>query len=276
MSQQEYDNAIHMGGSIETALNGRYRLDPFEIIKEAFSQTFKHFWSFLPATIGLFATQIGILMLMLTLLLGAPSHLFEAFVGQRELTTDMISSVWLANFTSEVLIAPLYAGASLMGLSHAIGFRSKPRHLLKGLAFALPVTVAICLSATLQSVASMIFPLLSLYIAMVFSMAPLLICEKRVTPIKALSVSFRAVNKKLFQMATIYAVVGVLFLISFATAGFALIWALPFLFNVKGVIYREMFGVGVEVAVSKNDDNNLESSNTNTSSSSSGQDTFDA
>ncbi len=38
MSQQEYNNAIHMGGSIETALNGRYRLDPFEIIKEAFSQ----------------------------------------------------------------------------------------------------------------------------------------------------------------------------------------------------------------------------------------------
>ncbi|WP_025673527.1 hypothetical protein [Salinivibrio socompensis] len=276
MSQQEYNNAIHMGGSIETALNGRYRLDPFEIIKEAFSQTFKHFWSFLPAALGLFATQIGILMLMITLLLGAPSHLFEALVGQRELTTDMISSIWLANFTSEVLIAPLYAGASLMGLSHAIGFRSKPRHLLKGLAFALPVTVVICLSATLQSIASMIFPLFSLYVAMAFSMAPLLICEKRVTPMKALAVSFRAVNKKLFQIATIYAVVGVLFLISFATAGFALVWALPFLFNVKGVIYREMFGVGVEVAVSKNDDNNPERSNTNTSSPSSGQDTFDA
>ncbi|NUY55092.1 hypothetical protein BZG78_10570 [Salinivibrio sp. MA351] len=274
MSQQEYDNAIHMGGSIETALNGRYRLDPFEIIKEAFSQTLKHFWSFLPAALGLFATQIGILMLMLTLLLGAPSHLFEALVGQRELTTDMISSVWLANFTSEVLIAPLYAGASLMGLSHAIGFRSKPRHLLKGLAFALPVTVVICLSATLQSVASLIFPLLSLYVAMVFSMAPLLICEKRVTPMKALSVSFRAVNKKLFQMATIYAVVGVLFLISFATAGFALVWALPFLFNVKGVIYREMFGVGVEVTVSPKSENNPDKSNA--SSPSSGQDTFDA
>ncbi|SIN86142.1 hypothetical protein [Salinivibrio sp. ES.052] len=275
MSQQEYDNALHIGGSIETALNGRYRLDPFEIIKEAFSQTFKHFWSFLPATLGLFATQIGILMLMLTLLLGAPSHLFEALVGQRELTTDMISSIWLANFTSEVLIAPLYAGASLMGLSHAIGFRSKPRHLLKGLAFALPVTVVICLSATLQSVASMIFPLLSLYVAMAFSMAPLLICEKRVMPMKALTVSFRAVNKKLFQMATIYAVVGVLFLISFATAGFALVWALPFLFNVKGVIYREMFGVGVEVTVSQKEESNTTSAS-ETSSPSSDQDTFDA
>ncbi|OOE69017.1 MULTISPECIES: hypothetical protein [Salinivibrio] len=275
MSQQEYNNALHIGGSVETALNGRYRLDPFEIIKEAFSQTFKHFWSFLPATLCLFAAQIGILMLMLTLLLGAPSHLFEALVGQRELTTDMISSVWLANFTSEVLIAPLYAGASLMGLSHAIGFRSKPRHLLKGLVFALPVTVVICLSATLQSVASMIFPLLSLYVAMAFSMSPLLICEKRLTPVKALTVSFRAVNKKLFQMATIYAVVGVLFLISFATAGFALVWALPFLFNVKGVIYREMFGVGVEVTVSQNE-NKEGASHSTTNPSSSDQDTFDA
>ncbi|OOF31957.1 hypothetical protein [Salinivibrio proteolyticus] len=272
MSQQDFNNALHIGGSIETALNGRYRLEPFEIIKEAFTLTFKHFWSFLPAALCLFAVQVGILVLMLTLLLGDPSHLFEGLVGQREMTTDMVSSVWLSNFTSEVLVAPLYAGASLMGLAHAIGFRSKPRHLVKGLAFALPVTVVICLSATLQSVASMIFPLLSLYVAMVFSMAPLLICEKRLTPLKAMAVSFRAVNKKVLALATIYAVVGVLFLISFVTAGFALVWALPFLFNVKGVIYREMFGVGVEVTVSQNNDNNA----TPETSHSSGNDTFDA
>ncbi len=106
----------------------------------------------------------------------------------------------------------------------------------------------------MQTMANAVFSILGLYLAIAFSMTTLLICEKQLQPLNAILTSFRAVNRKILPLVGFNLILGVLFFLSIATMGLALIWTLPFLFNLKGIIYREMFGIGIEVSVTEPDD----------------------
>ncbi|WP_235869251.1 DUF2189 domain-containing protein [Veronia nyctiphanis] len=145
-----------------------------------------------------------------------------------------------------------------MGLSHAIGFTTRPRHLLKGIAYTLTLIIAVLVTTSLQSVSNQIIPLLGVYLGIGFSMTPLLICEKEMKATDAMWLSLRAITKKLLPLCAVYIVIAGLFVLSLLTAGVALIWAMPFLFNVKGIVYREMFGVGLSVTVSQDEDGETE------------------
>ncbi|WP_434360779.1 hypothetical protein NF212_08850 [Parasalinivibrio latis] len=252
--KKQFEHAIHIGGSMERALKGNYSLDVTKIVQEAVKVTASNFWSFLPATAILFTAQLTVMLIALKMQIGSPAELLEAFTNPSLMTSDYIYAAWVANFSADVLTAPLYAGASLMGLSHAAGFRSKPRHILKGFGYTAAVMVAMGATALMQTMANAVFSILGLYLAIAFSMTTLLICEKQLQPLNAILVSFRAVNRKILPLVGFNLILAVLFFLSIATIGLALIWTLPFLFNLKGIIYREMFGIGIEVSVSEPDE----------------------
>ncbi len=140
--KKQYEHAIHIGGSMERALTGKYTLDITQIVQEAVKVTASNFWSFLPATAILFTAQLTVMFIALKLQIGSPSDMLDAFTNPSTMTSEYIYAAWVANFSADVLTAPLYAGASLMGLSHAAGFRSKPRHILKGFSYTVAVMVA--------------------------------------------------------------------------------------------------------------------------------------
>ena len=74
---------------------------------------------------------------------------------------------------------------------------------------------------------------------------------------QSLLLSLRAVNKKIFVVATLY--LGVMFMFIFAAMfyGIGLILVLPFFFHLKGILYREMFGIKLKiVAKQKNNNDN--------------------
>ncbi|SKA58872.1 hypothetical protein [Enterovibrio nigricans] len=263
MNKQQLSNALHVGGSLENALSGQYNLSASSVVQEAVKLTQKHFWRFLPATIVLAGANLAIFLVVLSLMVDSPAQVISAFIGKGQMTPEMLAASRIALFASTVLSAPLYAGASLMGLSHAIGFRTKPRHIVKGLAYAMTVILAMSFISALQSFGNQILPLLGIFLGIAFSMTILLICEKRLRPVEAMIVSFRAITKKMIPLTLVYIVIAVLFLFSYATAGIALVWALPFMFNVKGVLYREMFGVGIEVTVSQEGDDDSSSGDGN-------------
>lgn len=263
MDKQQLSNALHVGGTLEDALSGNYKLSASSVIQEGMKLTQKHFWRFLPAITALVIVNVFIFIATLSLLIPSPSDFIEGVLGQREMTEELLRKGQIAVFISTILSAPLYAGVSLMGLSHAIGFRTKPRHILKGLNYALPVIIAMTCISMIQSISREIVPLLSLFFGIAFSMTLLLICEKRLKPLEAMAVSFRSMTKKMLPLSIIYLCIGFVFLLSYMTAGLALFWALPFVFNVKGVLYREMYGVGIEITVSKEGDDDSSSDKNN-------------
>lgn len=259
MDKQELNNALHVGGTIETALSGNYTLKAGVVLQEAVKLTHKHFWRFLPAILVLTLGNILLLMTVLYLFITDPDAVIQAYIGRGEMTPDLMYSGQIAMFTATILNAPLYAGASLMGLSHAIGFRTKIRHIFKGLVYAMPVIFTMATITILQAIGNQIIPLLGLLLGVMLSMVVLLICEKKVTPVEAMLISFRAISKKMVTLCIVYIVISMLFIFSYATMGLALVWTLPFLFNVKGILYREMFGVGIEITVSQKGDDDTSS-----------------
>jgi len=125
------------------------------------------------------------------------------------------------------------------------------------------------LTSSIQGIGNTIFPLVGLFLTMALSLAMTLVCEKRVTPLKAIQYSF---------MAAIYLVILIMMFISMATAGLGLLWTLPFFFNVKAIIYRNMFGITLQVMTIEGDnkDSTPPSSSPENGSTSSQGNTFDA
>nr|WP_087843598.1 hypothetical protein [Photobacterium malacitanum] len=254
--------SFHVGGSIEKAMAGDVELQPIAVLQEAFKITAKNFTRFLPAVICLFIAQIALLLLSLKVQLGSPNVFFDAFITGKGFTEEILKAGFMANFWSDVLIAPLYVGVSLMALNHAVGLPTKASQIVKGFSFTLVSIITMLLISSIQGIGSSIFPLVGLFLTMALSMAILLVCEKRVTPIKAIQYSFMATVRKVMPMTAIFLVVMILFFVSIATAGIGLLWTLPFFFNVKAIIYRNMFGITLQVtSVASNGNDQTPTSN---------------
>ncbi|EGQ9766702.1 hypothetical protein FWP32_04220 [Vibrio alginolyticus] len=251
----DFEKDFNLGGSVERALSGNYELKAGAVFNEAWRATIQHFLSFSPAIIVLLFVQLGIFYIALKLQLGDLSVILDAFENPESFTNDIVSSIYVANFSYEVISAPIYAGISLMAMSHVAGLKTKLRHVGKGLQFTIPVILATLMSLMLQGVVGMIFPLLSLYLSLAFSHSILLICEKRVPPMKALLLSLRAINKKIFVVAGLYLGVMLMFIIAAMFYGIGLIFVLPFFFHLKGILYREMFGIKLKIVTTQKNDN---------------------
>ncbi|MBD1575596.1 MULTISPECIES: hypothetical protein [Vibrio] len=245
----DLDKEFNVGGNLTTALNGQYELKANAVIKEAWQLTIKNFLSFSPTIVLLLVLQIVIFAIALKLQLGDPSVILQLFTDPSNMAQhqNIFDAAIIANFSYEIISAPLYAGVCLMAMSHSTGFKTQPRHMLKGLQYTIPLMVMTVLALSLQGIGGMIIPFVSLYLSMAFSHAPLLICEKQMTPLKALLMSFRAVNKKILPLISIYILVLMMFFAAALFYGVGLIFVLPFYFHVKGVLYREMFGIRLKV-----------------------------
>lgn len=252
--------SFHVGGSVEKALKGEVELQAVAVLQEAWKITARNILTFLPAVIGLFLAQIALLLLGLQVQLGNPAVFFDAVITGKELTQEIVQAGYMANFWSDVLSAPLYVGVSLMALNHAVGLPSKPGHLVKGFPFTLVSIITMLLTSSLQGIGNALFPIIGLLLSMGFSMAIILVCEKRIAPLKAIKISLLATFKKFMPMTAIFLVVLIMFFVSFATAGIGLLWTIPFFFNVKAIIYRNMFGITLQVT-SAQTKNNIQENN---------------
>lgn len=60
------------------------------------------------------------------------------------LPEGLVQAMFIANFSYEVISAPIYAGISLMAMSHAAGLKTQTRHITKGLQFTIPLSSPLC------------------------------------------------------------------------------------------------------------------------------------
>ncbi|MEZ8191021.1 hypothetical protein [Vibrio sp. 1F279] len=275
----DIEKDFNLGGSIDRALSGDYELKATAVFQEAWKHTISHFLSFSPAIVALMFVQLAIFYIALKLQLGDPAVILDAVIDPEAFTPQIVESIFIANFSYEVVSAPIYAGICLMAMSHAAGLQTKVRHIGKGLQFTIPVILVTLFSLMLQGIAGMILPFLSIYFSLAFSNSILLICDKKVPPMQSLLLSLRAVNKKIFVVASIYLMVMLMFIVAAMMYGIGLIFVLPFFFHVKGIIYREMFGIKLKVIASdrpnsdddnSNGDSNNDGNNNNGNNSSHG------
>ena len=135
----------------------------------------------------------------------------------------------------------VFAGIAMLAITTAKGLTAKAINVFSYVSYILPLGVATLLVSIATDIGMMLLVLPAFYIFMATTFTLPLIVEKSLTPIPAILLSIRMTNTYLFQMTIIFLIFLALFIGVILTFGFALIWVGPYFFNVKAVLYTELF-----------------------------------
>jgi len=243
---------VKVGGSIENATKGEYSLDVREILKEAWQLTLK---SRLSINVGLF---ICLLIAMFT------SMLVSSPMGGIEAVMKDPQSITLLNIIVTLVVYPFLAGVEMMGVFHSVGLKTRYQLIFAFLKRGSWVAVCALLTSTLVSIGLALFYLPGIFLAVALSLALPLVVEKQMSPMKAIVLCIKATRFQWFKIFAIYLTLVLAMIISAmpiaAAAGselgfiaiafflFCLAYIAPMFYNVKGILYREIFGLHMQAS----------------------------
>lgn len=224
-----------IGGNIENSLQGKANIELKSLAKEAWhlSQTAKS---------GLLQGAVIVVVLGLCLI-SVLQNIFS--IDDWSLAPSRVRLILQISLT--IITAPFLAAMLMTGMSHSVG--EKPPFSLvlkKVINSALIILVALLLSF-LVDLGFALFLLPGIYLGLATGFSMMLYIEKHVTPRQAIMLSIKVFNRYWLPLTVFYFAIFLLFLIGMFTFGVAYIWIIPFYFNFKGVLYRELFGIRVKL-----------------------------
>lgn len=252
----EKDTSVEVGGSIDRALKGDYRINVIEIIKEAWQQT-------LLARLSINVGLLFCIFLSMAILLVA-GH----YMGGVESVLQDEASTWMVNILITLVVYPFLAGVEMMGIYHSVKVKTHSRLVFSFLHRASFVAICALLCASLTAIGSMLFLIPGIYLMVALSLALPLVIEKKLSPIQSVTLSIKATRFQWFNMFLLhvfvlaclllctipliltaqgaFGIVGsVLFLVGFS-------YVAPLFYNIKGILYREIFGLTLHAVNGKN------------------------
>lgn len=270
---------VQVGGSIERALKGDYQIDIKAILTESWQQTLK---SRLAINLGLlFSLALGMLV----------SFVASSYLGGIENVLADPQAGMLLNIVVTIAIWPFMAGVEMMGLQHAVGMKSHVKMTFAFLARASWVVLCALLTSVLISVGFQLFVLPGIFLAVTLSLTVPLVIEKKMMPMKAIVLSIKALRLKFFPLLALYSLLfsslivlllPFILLIESSVAPLGIVIFLvglsflaPLFYNVKGIIYREVFGISIATSDDVNTPHNTNNS-TSKDVDSGSSDTFSA
>ncbi len=256
---------VHVGGNVESALKGDYKIDVKAILTESWQQTLK---SRLAINLGLlFSLVLGVLV----------SFIVSNYLGGIEAVLSNPEASMLLNVVVTIAVWPFVGGVEMMGVLHAIGMKTDVKMTFAFLKRASWVVLCALFTSVLISLGFQLLIFPGIFLAVTLSLTIPLVIEKKMTPMKAIVLSIQTLRFKFFSLFALYFILFmslVVLLIPLALlleSGFAPLGIIIFLFgisflaplfyNVKGIVYREIFGVSLATNdASMKDGNNSSSS----------------
>ncbi|ALS98508.1 hypothetical protein [Lacimicrobium alkaliphilum] len=234
---------LELGGTMSKALNGEFIVDLQAVLKEGWNITQVTKWSLVQALMMVFALVLLVVLISFNLIQNQGGDILDPNI----------------QFYVELLItlitAPLITGLLMMGVNHSIGGVSRPSHLFHFVPRTLVLGLATLMVSLLVNLGLMLLVVPGLYLMIACSFTLPLIVEKGLSPWRAIYTSVRVVSHKWPQFVMLYLLFAVLFMLVVATLGIALIWVGPLYYNVKGVLYRDIFGIAVRFKPEKGENN---------------------
>ena len=223
-------------GSVETALCGEYDFTIKDIFKEA--------WMLVKGSKLIFNISL-LLYILIAIVLQKLISL--AINPQIYYASHDIIKAMLADETQSLLslpiIAPITAGIVMLGVKRSALKKITILSIFNYYTITWSLVFASILVSLTTFMGFIFFILPGIYLAVAFSFTTPLIVDKQFGVLKAMKTSLLAVHKKWFKFFTIYASLVIMVLLSIVfTLGITLIWLLPFIFIVNGILYKRIFG----------------------------------
>ena len=227
-----------VGGNLERAMNDNHTFNPIDVLKEGVRLT-KHS---LASLLGAVVVSLAIFSVVLMVLV-------QFFVGSVELNNPHMT---LAMLVAQIIIMPpLFAAIHMMGIMHSVGQHTKVQDVFRFVKQPFPFILIALITQLISQLAAGVLPgviamLALLFISVTLSMAVPLAAEYKLSPWQAIRCSFVAILKRFLPFVITYAALFGLFVLSILTFGIGLIFVVPLFYNVKGILYRDIFGVSIE------------------------------
>jgi len=240
---------VQVGGNIESALKGDYQIDVKAILTEAWQQTLK---SRAAINLGLlFSLILGVLV----------SFIVSNYVGGIEAVLADPEATMLLNVVVVIAIWPFMAGVEMMGVFHAVGMKTEPKLIFAFLKRASWVILCALFTSVLISLGFQLLVFPGIFLAVTLSLTIPLVIEKKMTPMKAIVLSVQTLRFKFLSLFVLYFILFMSLIVlffpliillesSFAPLGVIMFllgisFLAPLFYNVKGIVYREIFGVSL-------------------------------
>ncbi len=254
------EQVINVGGTPEKAVVGDYSIDIKLVLQEAWATTRV---SRVSINVGVFVSLcIGMLVTLLV------SH----YMGGVEKALEDQQTRFMINIVVTLVISPFIAGVEMMGVLHSVSLKTKPKMIFSFLSKGSLVAICALLVSTLTSIGFNLLVLPGIFLLVTLSLTVPLIIEKNMMPIKAIILSVKALRFQFFKLLAIYSILLMMLIcsifpllallssevvfIGIVLFLFALTYLIPLFYNVKGILYREIFGVQLKAGEAPSSNSN--------------------
>ncbi|GAB2682162.1 hypothetical protein [Aliiglaciecola aliphaticivorans] len=217
---------------IQQNLNGEYNFNLKDILAKGFDNTMSSILVFLQMLLVVFGLSMVIALFYIKF---NGIQTMEQFSQGHLMTLDLII---------QLVLAPVTAALMLQGARSHLKKLASIKFLFSKLPQALPICLVTAFILVITKAGMTLFILPGLYLMIATSFAVLLVADKRMTPIAALILSIKMVNRYLFPFTILYGVFLILLVLSILSFGIGLLLFLPFYYNINGLLYCELFGYG--------------------------------
>lgn len=251
MEKQKHES-INVGGNIESAQQGQYSIDIKTVLQEAWAITKISRLSIVVGSIA--CTLLAMFVVVFS----------SQYLGGVEAALADMKAQYIINIIVTLVISPFIAGVEMMGVSHAVGIKTKPKMIFSFLNKGAIIAICALLSSTLSSLGFNLLILPGIFLLVTLSLTTPLVVEKNIMPIKAIIICVKALRFQFFKLLAIYGILSMGLLLSVfpilllldtgleivgvAFLLFSLTYLTPLFYNTKGILYRDIFGVKLDAS----------------------------
>lgn len=229
------------GGSLEKSLSGETQLDLKAMAKEA--------WELSKNTKT--AVLHGVLLLFFIAIIFA--WVLQSVFGITDLNVVPPGMMISLKVAGVIVTTPIIATMFLLGISHSVGIKPRFLTILKSVMGSVLVILLALLLVAISDVGSFVGSQISVLLGMAVliytnlatGFSIMLLIEKRLAPSQCVIQSLRVFHKYWMPLSMFYLIYYCCLFLGALSLGFAYIWIIPFFINMKGILYRELFGVKV-------------------------------
>ena len=234
---------MRIGGTLEQSLSQGYRLDLQGVLKEGWQQTRRTGFGLALAIAGVMAIWILLSNTLLT-----------PYVAREGGDMDM---ALILSLLATVIMSPMTSSLDMLGLQQSVGVRARPSQVFDFFRHFLRLGSLSLLGSLITSLFGLLFELLGVPVMLAFIPSALvgmglvftvpLVLERGLSPAQAILVSLKLFARGWPSIVLLHGVMLALFFLALIPMGLGLIWVAPLYFNCKGILYRDLCGVAVEV-----------------------------
>ena len=232
-------------GSLEKAVAGKYEFRVGEVLSEA--------WSKVPGSKLKIVGAMFIYAVLATLVTGFISIFLDAqpYYDADQLVQGFMIDTLVGWIASPATI-PVSLGVLLLGYARANDEELRIDAIFNYYVLVWPLFFASILITLLTYVGFALLLLPGIYLSVAYSFTLPLMVDKKLDIWGAMEVSRQAVTPHWFTIAGVNGTMVILIVLSALPFGIGLIWTIPLMMIVQGVMYRKIFGWKVHDPINDN------------------------